>query len=369
MSEKVKNASKYIYCSLFIWFIVSSFITQKFYGVTTKYATLIIFAAFAAMTAININIREMPKIEAGAVILTVIVSGINLALIGSNKGAMLVPSDMALMLFAARYIPNDIRVNKIIMGVGAMLMFWWYAWIHWEYGFNMSGLAFMTFMLCGEIFLEYVKKDLEVACIRYVQFLLWIVTILFCVCYHARSAAMSCLLYGVLWLVMPSVSVSKVLSWFLIVVSTFGSLLFTAFYIMLGKTGIDINILYKSILSGRQDIWNELWGEFLKHPITGIGSSYKMKSFFIFEVHNGMLDILVVHGIVVFALVTYLLIKRLLEKTFLNRTCTTVERLAIAGVYTWLAASFFENGFIVPPYSIIFFALLNQIGKREQSSM
>ncbi|MCR5526111.1 MAG: hypothetical protein K6F39_01845 [Lachnospiraceae bacterium] len=358
----MKRLSNYFFGIIFIWFILSSFITQKFYGETTKYATLIVFMAFAAIIIISVDKSRVSKTEMLAAILTIIISGANLVLIGSNKGAMLVPSDMALMLAALPFIPKDLPINKIMMGAGAMLMMWWYAWIHWEYGFNMSGLAFITFMTCGELFFEYLKRDLEIDEIKYIQLLFWIVTILFCICYHARSAAMSCIAYGILWMIMPKVCTSKFLSWLLILGSTIGSLLFTGLYIILGKTGIDINILYKSILSGRQDIWSELWEEFLKHPVTGIGSSYHMKSFFIFEVHNGMLDILVVHGIIVFLLVGYLLIKRLRERTYINRNCTEIERLAMAGVYTWLAASFFENGFIVPPYCVIFIALLNQSG-------
>ena len=74
------------------------------------------------------------------------------------------------------------------------------------------------------------------------------------------------------------------------------------------------------------------------------------------EVHNGLLDILIIHGTVCFCLVIYFLWRRLRgirEVASQNKLAKT----AMAGIFSMLVASFFENYFIVAPYSMIFFYL------------
>ena len=360
MLEKIKNRSDFLYGAMFTWFILSSFIVQKFYGITTKFATLIIFAVLIILAFMQGCFKQMTKkdmMEAAAAGLTMVIAAANLVIIKSGKGAFFVPADLALMLFLVPRISFSEGLKRYVTGVGASLMIWWYAYVHWEYGFNMAGLIYMIFMLMGEIFLEYIKNDLELDYLKYVQWALIFVTFLLEICYHARSAAVCVIIYAIVCILLPKIAGNKFLYGGLVGISTLGSIAFTVIYSAMGKLGIDVTILYKKLLSGREDIWAELWQELLKHPITGIGSSYTLKSFFIFEVHNGLFDILSVHGIPVFLLVTLLLIKRLWELRTTGFAFRPECTLAVAGIYTFLFASFFENGFIVPPYSVIFLTL------------
>ena len=70
------------------------------------------------------------------------------------------------------------------------------------------------------------------------------------------------------------------------------------------------------------------------------------------------LDILVVHGILVFIPVLFLLIKALNRLFSRDIIFCPDKRIAFAGVYALLFQSFFENGFIVTPYSCVFFVLM-----------
>ena len=236
----------------------------------------------------------------------------------------------------------------------------WYSVVRWYFNFNMAGLIFITFMVFGELLLEYAKNSFELYYLKYVQGLLYLVTFLAAVCYHARSAALCIIAFGLIWLILPKLA-GKGVYCLLPAAAIAGSIAFTLIYTAVGKKGMNVKILYKDVLSGRQDIWRELWEAFLARPLTGIGSSYKIKSFFIFEVHNGLLDILIVHGIIVFVLIVFLLLKRLLDLKNVGYAFYPEKRLAAAGIYCYLFASFFENCFIVPPYCFFVFILFELV--------
>ncbi len=360
MQEAVRKKNGIIVSVLFVWLVISSFLSQEFYAHATRYATLLIFLCFGVLFFGNVRWKEewhgrgheLPVLI-GAVALT----GINLILLKSNKGAFFTASDLLLALFLAPKISLSDRVRRFLAGAGSVLMIWWYALVRWEYNFNMAGLIFLTLMIFGELFLEYVKNDLEFAYLKIVQILLFLTTLLFTICYHARSAMVCTILFALVWFLLPRLTGKKAYA-LLIGASTFGSLLFTGIYALLARSGRELTFLYKDIYSGRQDIWAELWTAFFSKPLTGIGSSYEMKSFFIFEVHNGLLDILVVHGILVFAGVMFLLLRRLTETGRVGYAWYPEKRIAAAGVYCYLFASFFENCFITAPYQVLFWVLL-----------
>ena len=283
---------------------------------------------------------------------------LNLVILKSNKGAVLIPSDMALGYFLAGKIRLPEKLSKYMAFAGSALIISWFGFIKWHYNYNMVGLVFLMILITGEMFLEFVKWDRELAYLKAVQVLLWAVGLIWSMMYHSRCAMAGILAFGILLLAGRKIAGSRILYTAAVLLSTLGSILFTLLYVMLGKTGFNMKILYKDILSGRQDIWAELWQAFLRQPLTGIGSSYKLKSFEIFEVHNGLFDILTVHGIIVCALVMYLLIRLLLKLRgeIYMRGGTAV--IAMAGIFAMLFTSFFENFFTVPPYSAFFFFLL-----------
>ncbi len=359
MKKSIVKYTDVILCALFTYLILSSFLTQDIYAALTPYATLIIFVVMGITALGHVDILKSlkgkdPELIAAA--LAVIAGTVNVFLVGSNKGAILTVADNALLLYLAGKLPLSDKCRIFICSAGILPLIPWYAVVRWYYNFNMAGLTFISLMIMGELLLEYAGNELDLEYLKYVQVLLVAVTFLFTVCYHARSAALCVLLFGLVYIILPKLASSK--AYFILpVLSTAGSLLFTLIYTALGKRGIDLTILYKDVLSGRQEIWAELWEAFIRQPITGIGSAYELKSFFIFEVHNGLMDILVVHGIIVFALIVFLLIRRLMDLKKVKYAFYPEKRLAAAGIYCYLFASFFENCFIVPPYSFIVFIL------------
>lgn len=357
--EKIKKSSGCLFAAVFTYIVLSAFISQDIYAATTRYSSLIFFALLAVMTLPYLQ-GALKRRDTGllCVVLTAAVSMLNLLLIHSNKGAVLIPTDMALAFYLSRRISLSDRIMKYMAFAGSVLIIYWFGMVKWAYNFNMAGLTFLIMLICGMLFLEYMKWERELEYLKYVQVLLYITAFLYATLYHSRCAMAGMLIFGLFLLAGRKIAGSRRLYMAFAWLLTLGSVAFTLLYVMLGRTGFNLKILYKDILSGRQDIWAELWAAFLKQPITGIGSSYHLKSFDIFEVHNGLFDILAVHGIFVFAIIIYMLIKCMAAFRENAAKSGGPALIAMAGIFAMLAASFFENFFTVPPYSIYFFFLL-----------
>ncbi len=363
MRNEEISKTEYIPLILFVFFMAESFIVRRVYDIISPLGTLIMFAGLSLIFIFMLkNDRDnMLKKDAvtAAGLIALIITPLNLFLIQSGKGAMLTVFDLVLMMvIIIRGFRTGDRIKRAIAFFGSVLMLLWYPVIRWDYGFNMVGLMFIILMIFGEILMEYVKNDLSMEYLKYVQPLFFVTSILLAICYQARSAALSMLVFAAVYCLVPFIMKSRPRYNICILFFTAGSLIFTWAYSMLGKTGWNGRLLYKDLLSGRELIWGELWQQFFSHPLTGIGSSYEMKNFFMFEVHNGLFDILVVHGIIVFAAVFFLLIKGLSGLFSRDLIYCPDKRLSFAGLCTLLFASFFENGFITTPYSCVFFVLL-----------
>ena len=185
--------------------------------------------------------------------------------------------------------------------------------------------------------------------------------------YRSRCALVGLVVFLVLLLIPKNVWKNKVLYGILVFAGTVGSILFSAFYVWLGvmKEELTLRLFYKDIISGREEIWAELWEEYLKKPFTGIGSSYVMKLEWmegLFEVHSGLLDILIVHGLVVFIIVCTFLVFRLwaIRETVIK---SYAARAAMAGIFAMLFTAFMENYIIVAPFSLMFLFLFAYINK------
>ena len=341
--------------------------------------TLISFVFLAITCFCYTDIRKAVKSpEVLAAVVCCIIAGINLFAIGSNKGAILTVCDLVLViyLFDKLCIPK-----KILYPLTAYLAFYFFYWTidvkgyFKGYNTNYGGLVLITgfvFALTGLFLIQETlrnKGKIIYARLMYIPILFmlaWGYNII--AWYRARCALLGLAVFAVLIFVPKKVWKNKVFYILLTASMTIGAILVSIAYVLLGNLSdtFTIQIFYKDIISGREAIWRELWGAFLQHPITGIGSSYVMQLEWMegmFEVHNGLLDILFVHGTPVFLIVIVLLFYKLKG---LNRfaVLTDSQKCAVAGVFAILAASFMENFFIVPPFLLCFLALASLIQNR-----
>ena len=351
--KKYADKINIIFVIVYVALFAGCFIMQDVYSVVAKFASLITFLLLALIAFVKFE-----KIDSELVLVVAgcFVAGINLLIIHSNKGAFFTAADLLLMLYVTGRIQFKKKHKLIMAGAGSFILLFWYATVRWDYNFNMAGLVFMITTISCMLFFELLKDKYYY--LKYMQILIFIVGVLFCTLYHSRCAMMGLIIFGIIYLAEPFILKHSWMKYLLIILSTVGAVLFTLLYVGIAKTGWNLTFLYKDILSGRQLIWDELWQALLKQPFTGIGSSYELKSFFIFEVHNGLFDILAVHGVLVFAVTIVLLIKKL--NMYLNTKAESNEyRIAVASVFAILFTSFFENFFIVSPYLLVVMMLMN----------
>ena len=343
------------------------------YQATAPYGTLIASLGLLVALFCYVDIKEMVKdpaflLMAGADAIALI----NLFVIGSGKGAFLTAADFLLIL----YLANKITLPRKWIIISASYIGFFF--IYWTvdvkgyfkgYNTNYGGLILISGFFFAIYILEYLRYYLyEVKGKERAKWLILVTLFFFAwgyniiAWYRSRCALLGLIAFAILMLIPVKVWKNKAFYLFVTLATTVGSILFTLLYVWLGymKDVFRIRIFYKDIISGREEIWSDLWGAFIKQPITGIGSSYEIRLDWLkglFEVHNGLLDILIVHGIAVFVVTIAFLIKRFLELH--EAACSShLNKCAMAGAFSMMLPAFMENFIIVPPFSLIFLIMI-----------
>ncbi len=346
----------------------------EWYQATTPYGTIMASIGLIITLFCYMDIKEMIKdpaflLMAGADIIALI----NLFLIGSDKGAILTVADFLLILYLANKIKlSQKQVIMCMIYIGFFFVYWTVDVKGYFKGYNtnfgglvlISGLFFAVYAcewLRMYVVQEKGKRNGKWLVLLTVWFFAWGYNII--AWYRSRCALLGLIMFMILILIPLKVWKNKVFYLLVTLFTTVGAVLFSLLYVWLGvmKDTFRVQIFYKDIISGREEIWSELWEAFIKQPVTGIGSSYEMKLDWLggmFEVHNGLLDILIVHGVAVFAVAIVFIVKRFLELH--EAACSShLSKCAMAGVFAMMMPAFMENYIIVPPFSLIFLILIS----------
>ena len=346
----------------------------SWYEAVAPYGTII--ASIGLITALfcYVDIKEMLKDPAFLLMCAAdAIALVNLFIVGSGKGAILTVADFLLIL----YLSNKIKLSgkQVIISVcylGFFFLYWTFDVKGYFKGYNTNygGLVLISGFFFAIYALEYLryylvevkgKKNAKWLILLTLYFFVWGYNII--AWYRSRCALLGLMMFAVLMLIPLKVWKNKAFYYTVTIGTTAGAVLFSLLYVWLGvmKDTFRIQIFYKDIISGREEIWSELWGAFIKQPVTGIGSSYEMQLDWLggmFEVHNGLLDILIVHGIAVFAVTIVFIIKRFLE---LHESAVSghLNKCAMAAVFAMMMPAFMENYIIVPPFSLILLILMS----------
>lgn len=392
INDLKNNITRYDIGSLFILagIIIITTLEWHFfdwYQTFTRYGTLITFVSLAGAFFCYVNIKDALKDKIfWVMVATDAVALFNLFIIGSNKGSILVVIDIMLVLYLADKIVLSRKQALFILAYTAFFFFYWTIDVKGYFkGYNtnygglilITGFAYLMILMqifnealgykYGEFIGEFGRAE-GFKCwwkrfFWYPLLYLFFIALAFNIIswYRSRTALMGLIALLVIMAIPRGIITDKIIYPVICVVSTAGSVLFTGIYIIVGGLGDGegIQLFYKSIISGRNDIWGEFWQSYLKQPITGFGSSYVPKLEFmggVLEVHNAMLDILFVHGLVVFIAVCSLLIYKLLllkDKT----KKTSVGKVIFAAIICMLITGFFENYYIIQPFSLMLLVL------------
>lgn len=353
------------------------FLVPAFYAATDKYAGLFVFLLEGILLINNYNVLDaLKKRDKDFFIITIllIVIGINLIIVKSGFGAYFTAANFALIFYTSDKIILSKKQVTIISGIYlAMLLFWlvvmypsYFGSYDASFALNTNGAAtFTTYTaLIALIFLQILFE--KRAWIELPIVLLFVRTIRLALWHRARGAFIILTCFILLFYILKGCfTKSKKIYTAIVLLCTIGSLVFVLFYTLLGKTGFNLflPIFYKNIFSGRENIWYEFFTYFIHKPLTGIGTNLTIESFFEFNVHNAMYDILVVHGLIVFIMTMYFVIKRFMtfrEKAINNK----VILMALCVLISVFFESFIDVDLIWADYSINLIFLLAVINAK-----
>ena len=377
--NKIRDIANIVIIAMWFMFYALTFMVPKFYGFTEDYVGVIVFVFLGLLFLVNVNIVSIFKekdvdffIAAAIVVLT----AVNLVIVDSGFGAFFTAANFAILFYMCRKIKLKTWHFYAIGGMYLCLMLYWffytYGWMFAEYGtyaMNTNTAATFTIfsLLCLFVLAEFLYKKHEafgllmmIIVIKGYQLSLY---------HRARGAFIMLTVFLIFRFIVPKKLWAK--KWFftlVMVFATLGSLAFVAFYVVLGTTGVNFRIpfFYKNMFSGREAIWLEFWNLFMKKPLTGIGTNVTITSFFEFNVHNAMYDILVIHGLLVFILTIILIYRRLLSfgKSAFN---SSVAMCGIVAVLAVFIESFFDVDLIWANYALNLLFLLMAAGREEEN--
>lgn len=355
------------------------FLVPAFYAATDKYAGLFVFLCEGLLLINNYNIFKALKAKDKdffIIVLLLAIIGFNLIIVNSGFGAYFTAANFALIFYTSDKLVLTKKQILTMSGIYMVMLLCWLVPLYPSYfgsydasfALNTNGAATFSVYtgLCALIFLQFfyekspwVELPVILLFVRLIRLALW---------HRARGAfiILSCFIF-LFYVLKGSFIKSKVWYVVLISLSTIGSLLFVCIYTVLGKTGFNmfIPIFYKNIFSGRENIWYEFFTYFKEKPLTGIGTNLTIQSFFEFNVHNAMYDILVIHGIIVFAMTMYFVFKRFMsfrEKALGNKLIL----MALCILISVFFESFIDVDLIWADYSINLIFLLAVINAKYE---
>lgn len=382
--EKRKMIGNFSLFAAILILTTACFHLYSWYSVMAPYGTSIaaLFLIIAFFCYVDIKDALKDKYFYMMVIADVLAL-IHLIIVKSGMGAILTVADFLLII----YLADKIRFSRLEMIISAFYTGFFF--LYWTvdvkgyfkgYNTNYGGLVLIT----GFVFLifayeymmkikaESLNKTVKVL-LRLFELFLFALAFNIIAWYRSRCALIGLLTFVLLFIIPKKIWKNKVLYTLLALFGSVGSVLFSLLYVWLGKMKdvFTLRLFYKDIISGREEIWEELWSEFIKKPITGIGSSYEIKIDWMngmFEVHSGLLDILIVHGIAVFVITIILLLKNLFalrEKAAADFNC----KVAVCGIYAMLTTAFLENFIIVAPFSIMLLFLFVYVNSLSEGNI
>ncbi len=369
-NEKIRNILNYAALILMMVFYAGTWTFPWFYHVTEIYNSLIIFFCLLILFIANIDIVEKVRnrdVMLLILFLSVLIAVINLFIIGSNKGCILIIADFLMIL----YLAPEMKITETqlkMLEVFFLIMF--ISWFIYDRAFSYNsntGATVTVFTFFGGILLlQKLTDKKEILGFFIVLSFVRVITLVF---WHlARGAFLAVFLFIFFYYALPkSFWKSRPFRIFLILFSTFGSLLFVGSYVLIGASGfnVELPLFYKNVFSGRERIWYEVWEILKDQLLTGIGSGRELKSFFEYNIHNAMYDILAVHGLPVFILSLILIWDRLSRALKTADEPDMTKLAALSAIFAIFIESFIDMDLMWADYSPLVLFLFLEIFRKE----
>lgn len=309
--KKIRHAGNWIVSALWIWVLLSFWSCVPLIKFPISNFEVSFFLILGIQILLCCNVKEMLLLrdrEWNYVIAILVLTVICLFFADSRSGAFFTVCNFCLLLYVSERW--DWKLGPQCLALCGCLGVY-FQWLFWPFltttkrNPNTAGtvIVFLTFTMF--VFIErwiqkkWLRVFLQVILLLVAFYQLWI--------YHGRSTAGALLFFCIMKYLMPVVSWQKEKYYrFAFGILTIGSILFAILYTaawQIFDPEREVHIFGKRLFSGREAIWLEVLQHFAKQPLWGAGTNYTIQSFYEVNVHNAMLDILVIHGVIVFVLV------------------------------------------------------------------
>ena len=367
---KIRDLVNIIVLALLFTGYALTFLVPKFYGKTDAYVGVFVFCMLLVLLFVNGRPLERIKNREWDLFLllaALLLCGINILIVDSGKGAFFVLADFLLIFYLSYKITLRRKQVMWICGAYFALLFVWFLFVYplmfaeyGFYGYNTNTAATFTIytLLLAFVFVQGMKE--KIAAAGFFAVLLIVKGVQLALYHRARGAFIMLGVFLLFAYILPA-------KWWLkkgvfrciYLLETLGSLLFVAAYTVLGTSGVNFYLpfFYKELFSGREAIWKEFFELFAQKPLTGIGTNVTISSFFEFNVHNAMFNILVVYGAVTFILtlvLIYMRLEKMREKALRNR----LSYLALCIVTAVFFESFFDVDLLWADYALNLLCIL-----------
>ena len=278
------------------WFIIAGILIITtlewhmfdWYQASTRYGTLITFVSLAGAFFCYVKIEDAIKDKLfWVMVLTDVIALANLFILHSSKGSILVVADLMLIIYLADKMCFTKKQSYFILAYVAFFFFYWTIDVKGYFkGYNtnygglilITGFAFLMVLMQvfnDKLLFEYGRFRGEYGKAlgrkywikRYFWYpiaYLFFIALAFNIIswYRSRTALMGLLALLAIMLIKKSTLSNKIVYTLISVLATAGSVIFTRIYIILGNAndGEGLQLFYKSLISGRNDIWGECWG-------------------------------------------------------------------------------------------------------------
>ncbi len=347
-----------------------TFLVPKFYGMTDAYVGVFVFFMLLILLAVNADVITRLKNKEKDLFLLLfllVLTLINILIVHSGKGAFFVLADFLLIIYLSDKLILGKKQILWIAGAYFALLFIWLLFVYPKmfaeygfYGYNTNTAATFTIytLLCAFLFVQCFTARFEFA--GFFSVLLIVRGVQLAMYHRARGAFVMLGVFLLLYYLLPGKWwLKKGVFRLLYLFATLGSLLFVALYTLAGTTGVNYRLpfFYKEVFSGREEIWKEFFLLFLQKPLTGIGTNVQISSFFEFNVHNAMYNILVVYGLIAF-IGTLALLYPKLEKMRLKALSDKTAYCALCILLAVFFESFFDVDLLWVDYALNLLSVL-----------
>ncbi|AOS98776.1 hypothetical protein ESP131_00015 [Exiguobacterium sp. U13-1] len=325
---------------------------------------LIVFILLTILVVSNSNRIIVDKKISLIIFLITITSIIGILINNSNIGTLFGILNLCIIFLISPYIQVNIEIIKVFSILSLLGLIYW-SFIPPE-GFNTNSIGIITlvFFIFSQFLLESIKKKLfKIPIIIFTIIISWNSVITS----ESRASLIGLVFFIILNYLIPyRILYKKIVIKFLVCLVTVGSIGYVFLYIKLWQINYDLVWSYsdKSLYTGRELIWIDLWNAFKESYFFGLGSNYQLQTHDVLNVHNSMFHILTIYGIIVFILALTLIYYFFTNKVQYKIGSNPYYGVALSGFLSLSLQSFFETTLVsssFTPIIIVFLIIMSSL--------